>query len=92
MRPQPPPPKLAHRFIAMFCFLTCGVITFVTFASLLNGPQSLFDVMLQLCVATMMALYSAIYSAPEANPLEEDRMPVTKRSHLETEKMRGNRF
>lgn len=87
-----PPSNPVHRFIATFCFLLSGVILFVTITGLFNGKNNFIDVMLQLCLATMLALLCAIYSVPEADPTEEDKMPVTKRSHLEIEKMRGRRF
>lgn len=77
-----------HRFVAMFCFLLSGTVAFITLASLLTGPQNFFDVMLYLAMATILALFSAIYSVPEADPEETSDLPVTRRSHLEKERMR----
>ncbi len=81
----------AHRFLAMFFFLLSGLMYFVAISGLLIGSQGFFDIMMQLCMASVCTLLSVIYSVPEAEA-EDDTLPMTKRSHMEIERMRGTRF
>lgn len=84
--------RIVHRFLAMSSFLTSGTVYFVTFVNIISGSQDFFDMMMQLCMASALALLSVIYSVPEAEPGQDDTMPTTRRTHLESAKTYRMRY